>query len=68
MKPAAFLTKYWDTEFQEKIISSENYCTDGLDHRACQHYFLVTNSDYRKGAIFWGGSRVENAQKKKTGV
>lgn len=55
-------------EFQEKIISSENYCTDGLDQRACQQYFLVTNSDYRKRAIFWGGSRVENAQKKKTGV
>lgn len=47
----------------ENKISSENDCTDGFDQRTCQQYYLVTISEYRKGAIL-EKSRVENARKK----
>lgn len=64
IKATDFLTKYWDVKLREKVISSENDCTAGLDQRTCQQYFLVTISDYRKGAILAERSRVENARKK----
>ena len=35
IKPTDFLTKYWDVKLWEKIISSENDCTAGLDERTC---------------------------------